>query len=304
MHELSQNMTGAQQRSINERSSRALGWWVVTLKELAELWQSGKAPALMLAFCIVQGALVYFKVSDVADPTPPKELIYFTLMNAIAVGVFMSVIIGADTVSGERERLTLEAILVTPINRRHILLGKYLAACSPWAAALGITIPLVVLIAQGDEVLPTALFWGCFAGTLLAGSFAALGMVVSLGSDSNSKSLFISLVLYFSFLFPTWLPGGAQAGIFGRLLKRANPMESVGHWLEKVVVNNRSALEFTTDPRGGGWLWLVSPVVLAVIVFAVLFIAGPKLSLNAERGFGIFKRRATSPQLSAQAVAD
>ena len=40
----------------------------------------------------------------IADPTPPKELIYVTLMNAINVGMFMSLILGADSISGERER--------------------------------------------------------------------------------------------------------------------------------------------------------------------------------------------------------
>jgi ABC-2 type transport system permease protein len=281
----------------NRRSNGTLTWWVVALKELAELWQSGKAPALLFAFCVVQGALVYFKVSDITDPTPPKELIYFILMNAIAVGVFMSVVIGADSISGERERATLEALLVTPVSRRQILVGKFIAALSPWTGTLVVTIPLVVLIGHGDDGLGSAILWGSFAGTLLSGSFAALGMLVSFWSTSNSKSLFISLVMYFTFLFPTWLPGGAQAGIFGRMLKRANPMESIGHWLEKVVVNNRPALEYSTDPRGGGWLWLLSPAVLALLLSGVLFLHSANrltLEVTGARARGVRRGRIVS----------
>jgi ABC-type transport system involved in multi-copper enzyme maturation permease subunit len=265
-----------------EQSSGTPAWWVVGARELTDLWMGGKAPVLMLAFCMLQGGLTYFKVSDVGDPTPPKELVYFTLMNAVAVGMFMSLILGADSISGERERATLEALLLTPSSRRQIVVGKFLAACSPWAASFGITVPLLFWLAQGDEALGPALFWGGFGGTLLAGAFAALGMVVSFWSNSNRSSLFVSLLLYFSLLMPTMLPGGAQAGKFGRWLKRANPVESVGHWLEKVIVNNRNALEFSTDPRGAGWLWLIAPVIFAVVVFGILFLyAGPALALDA-----------------------
>jgi ABC-2 type transport system permease protein len=290
-----------------ELSRAAPAWWVVCAQELIDLWVGGKAAVLMIAFCALQGGLIYLKVSDVADPTPPKELVYFTLMNAVSVGIFMSLILGADTISGERERATLEALLLTPSSRRQIVVGKFLAACSPWAASLLITVPLVFWLGQGDEVIGTALVWGAATGTLLAGAFAALGMVVSFWCNSNRSSLFVSLVLYFSFLMPTMLPGGAQAGKFGRWLKRANPMESVGHWLEKVIVNNRDALEFSTDPRGAGWLWLIAPVVFAAVVFAILFLyAGPALGLGAGRARRVFtlaplrKNRRKEPLMAAQ----
>jgi ABC-type Na+ efflux pump permease subunit len=266
----------------------APAWWVVASQELNELWMGGKAPVLMLAFCALQGSLTYLKVGDVSDPTPPKEMVYFTLMNAVSVGVFMNLIFGADSISGERERATLEALLLTPSSRLQIVVGKFLAACSPWAVSLAITVPLLLWLGQGDEVLVPALLWGGAAGTLLAGAFAAMGMVVSFWSGSNRTSLFVSLVLYFSLLMPTLLPGGAQAGKYGRWLKRVNPMESIGHWLEKIIVNNRPALEFSTDPRGGGWLWLLAPVIFAVVAFGILFLyAGPGLGLDAGRARGI-----------------
>jgi ABC-2 type transport system permease protein len=290
-----------------ETAGAAPAWWVIGGRELTDLWVGGKAAILIALFCALQGGLTYLKVSDVADPTPPKELVYFTLMNAIAVGIFMSLILGADSISGERERATLEALLLTPSSRRQIVLGKFLAACSPWAAAFAITVPLVFWLGQGDEIIGTALLWAAVTGTLLAGAFAALGMVVSFWCNSNRSSLFVSLVLYFSFLMPTMLPGGAQAGKFGRWLKRANPMESVGHWLEKVIVNNRDALEFSTDPRGAGWLWLIAPVVFAAVVFGILFLyAGPALGLGAGRPNRLFtlaplrRSRRKEPLMAAQ----
>jgi len=236
----------------------------------------GKAPILLLIFCILQGVLTYLMVSNTSDPTPPKEMVYFTLQNAIMVGLLIGLIIGADSISGERERLSLEALLLTPSSRRQIVFGKFLAATSPWPAALLITIPFLAALSQGDEIFGPAVLWGAIMGTLMAPAFTAMGVIVSFWSNSNKTSLFVSLVLYLVFIIPTQLPGGAQAGKFGRLFKRLNPMESNGHFLEKVLVNNRGLVEF--------WQWLASPVLFALIVYIVLFLyASPGLRLEAGK---------------------
>ena len=261
--------------AAREQSRRASpAWWVMFSKELSQLWLGGKAPILLLLFFVLQGVLIYLMVSNTSDPTPPKEMLYFTLENAIAFGLLIGLIVGADSISGERERLTLEALLLTPATGRQLIVGKFLAGISPWPAALAITIPMLVVLAQGDEALAPAVLWGTIMGTLMATSFTALGMVISAWSNSNKTSLSVSLVMYIIFFIPTQLPSGGQAGRYGRLLKRLNPMESNGHFLEKVLVNNRGFAEF--------WPWLASPVVLAVIVFVLLFLwPVPELGLEA-----------------------
>jgi ABC-type Na+ efflux pump permease subunit len=272
-----------------DASGASPAWFVVCSKELAELWIGGKALGLILLFCVFQAVTTYLMVSNTADSTPPNEMVYFTIENAIAYGLFMGVILGADTISGERERATLEALLLTPASRLQLVVGKFLAACTPWVVAFAITVPYVAVLAESNEALGHSLLWGAIMGTLLATGFVALGMIVSFWCVSNRSSLFVSLVSYFVFLIPTLLPGGAQAGKYGRLLKRVNPMESNGHFLEKVLVNNRSPREFAA--------WLTSPIVFTFVAVAVLFLyASPRLRLEAGRAgrsfFGAFAKRA------------
>ncbi len=59
----------------------------------------------------------------------------------------------ADAISGERERGTLEALLVTPVGRRHIVVGKLLAATTMWMASLVVVLPLVLVMADGPGVV-------------------------------------------------------------------------------------------------------------------------------------------------------
>lgn len=275
-----------------EQSGGAPAWWLVLVRQLNELWIGGKGPILLLLYCVLLGGTSVLQASvSETDLIPPKEMVYAVLMLSLTFGLLIGIVLGADSISGERERSTLEALLLTPASRTQVVIGKLLAAVSPWPVAFAITAPYLAVLAQGDPALGLALIWGGLVGTLLAATFTGLAVLVSFWSNSNRTSLFVSLTLYLVFYIPTQLPSGAQTGIMGRLFKRVNPLESVGHWLEKILVNNRNPLEFSTDPRGGGWLWLVSPAIFAVLVFGVLLPFTASLELDADLASSIFGLR-------------
>lgn len=252
-------------------------WWLVFVRELNELWMGGKAPVLLLIFSILLGIMTYVMASNSElSLIPPQEMVYETLKSAIAVGLFISMIIGADAISGERERSTLESLLLTPTSRRQIVVGKFLAGVSPWPVAFLIAIPYMKVLSQGDAVFNNAVPWGALTGTLLAPAFTAMGMLASFWSNSNKTSLFTGLGLYVLFLLPSQLPGRAQTGQMGSLLQQANPIASTNHFLSKILVNNRTLGEW--------WPWLIAPVVLAVVLYTLLFwYASPSLRLEGGK---------------------
>ncbi len=252
-------------------------WWLVFTRELADLWIGGKALTLLLIYAILLGFLTYVMASNSElSLIPPKEMVYETLKDAIAAGLFIGLIIGADSLSGERERSTLEALLLTPASRRQIVAGKFLAAVSPWPAAWAITIPYWSVLSQGDEVFGQAVVEGAILGTIMAIGITGLGMLVSFWSHTNRTSYFVSLGLYLVFLVPAQLPGRAQTGAVGQFLQWVNPTAATNHFLSKTLVNNRTPDEF--------WPWLTTPVLFAVLVLGLLFLyAGPGLRLEAGR---------------------
>ncbi|MEJ2193422.1 MAG: ABC transporter permease subunit [Ignavibacteriaceae bacterium] len=275
-------MNDVQNYKLNQDQSLKNGlapFWVVFTREFSELWIWGKALILIFLFSILLGIMSFvLSANSELDLIPPKEMLFLILQVAMAVGLFLSLIIGADSVSGERERGTLEALLLTPISRRQIIFGKFLAAISPWPVAFIITVPYLVVLSQGDESLGQTIIWGAVLGTLLAPAFTGFGMLVSIKSNSNKTSFFISLLVYVLFLLPTQFPGAAQTGEMGKLLKRINPLESVNHFLEKILVNNRTFAEVGD--------YLAAPIVFAVIVFGVLFLyASPRLRLEVAGTF-------------------
>ncbi|HET9387515.1 MAG TPA: ABC transporter permease subunit, partial [Gemmatimonadales bacterium] len=272
-------------------------WWLVFKKELGDLWIGGKAMWLCLILAIVLGGYSYIMARDsVLSLVPPEEMVYELLKAAMVGAVFVGLILGADALSGERERATLEALLVTPVSRRQMVVGKFLAALSPWPVGVVIAIPYLKVLSQGNDVFGPAVFWGAVWGALLAPAFTALGMFISFWCNSNKTSLFVSLCSYLLFLLPTQLPGRAQGGFMGTLLQWVNPMAAERVFLSKVLTNNKGLMD--TYGPGAMWTWGVSTVVFAVVIMALLFwFASPGLRLEGGRAL-----RLVSSQVRAVAA--
>lgn len=247
------------------------------VRELTDLWIGGKAMYIILALSVFLGFQAYAQVkASESSLIPPKEMVFATLQVVIYIGGLVGMIIGADSISGDRERGTLEALLLTPVSRRQIILGKFLAALSPWPIALLIAIPFLRLLAQGDPVFGQALYWGGIVGTLLAIGFTGLGMLVSFWSNSNKLSFFVSLGIYLVILLPTTWPGRAVRGFVAKVFQRLNPLEGSNELLEKILVNNRPFSQYAT--------WLRTPEFFAAVVVAILFVyAASRLRIDAKQ---------------------
>lgn len=261
-------------------------WWVVFKKELGDLWIGGRALQLTVAYTIVLGIYTYITARDsTLSLVPPKEMVYELTKAAMVACVFVGLIIGADSLSGERERATLEGLLLTPTSRRQIVIGKFLAAASPGPAALAITIPYMRVLSQGDEVFAQAVLWGAGLACVLTFAFTALAMFVGFWCNSNKTSLFVSLCLYLLFLLPTQLPGHAQGGTMGLFGQWINPLAAPRYFLASLLVNNWTLAR--------AWSWLLSPLGFAVLMFGLLFwYAGPDLRLEAGKTRRILGPRA------------
>jgi ABC-2 type transport system permease protein len=256
-------------------------WWIVFSRELRDLWIGGKALHLILIYTILLGIYSYLFASNAeVNLMPLKEMVLEVVKASIAVSLFISLIIGADSFSGERERATLEGLLLTPASRRQIVAGKFLAAISPWPVALAITVPYWAVLSKGDAVFGQAVLWGAVTGSLLAPALAGLGMLASIGSNTSKTSLLISLGLYLLLLIPTELAGpakiqrGAELKFRVDVLQGMNPMAATSRFLKEVLLNNAPPVEL--------WFWLTMPVLFLVLILVLLFVyASPGLRLDA-----------------------
>ncbi len=245
-------------------------WRAVAGQEGRDLWVGGRGPVLAVSFAVLLSLVTYLVATNkVLNYLEQRETVGLLLQVAVGVGVLVTMVVCADAISGERERGTLESLLLTPAPRRQLAVGKLLAALSLWLACLAVTAPYVWVLGQGVSLIGPALGLGALVGSLLAVGLAGLGLIVSGVSGSNRVSLSVGFFLLLALFAPTQLPASAQQGRLGDLFIRLNPVAAGEHYLGAVLVT------------GHGWTrdlsYLAAPALAAGLAVAVVVLAAERL---------------------------
>ena len=253
------------------------GWLVVAGQECADLWRSGRGPLLLFLFSVLLSGVTYLTSTNQAlNFLEQREAVNLVLQLAVAVGVLVTLVVSADAISGERERGTLESLILTPVARQAIIAGKLTAALSLWLATFVVSIPYLWILARGVGILTQALTIGLLVGTTVAVGLGSIGMLISAVSDSNKTSLAGSLFLLLMLFAPTQLPSGLPQAWFFDVLLRLNPVASALTYISSSLVHGHP---WTQDLS-----YLVAPLLSVVLAGGVLALAGPRLlQLTAGR---------------------
>jgi ABC-2 type transport system permease protein len=252
------------------------GWLVVAEQECRDLWASGRGLILLFLFSVLVSAVAYLTSTNLAlNFLEQRESVNLVLQFAVAVGVLATLVVSADGISGERERGTLETLLVTPVSRRSIIIGKLIAALTLWFATFLISIPYLWVLGRDVGILGPALALGFSVGTLLAVGLGSIGLLISAASNSNKTSVGASIFLLLILFAPTQLPSGLPQGWFFEALLRANPVASGLAYISSLLVEGHS---WTQDLS-----YLITPLLTAIIAGGALVLAGPRL-LRLTRG--------------------
>ncbi len=245
------------------------GFRIVLAQEVRDLWVGGRGLALAFGFSLLVGVIAYLAATSRGlNFLEQRETVNLTLQVAIASGALLALLGAADAVSGERERGTLESVLLTPVSRLRLSAGKLAASLSLWIAAYAITIPYIWFLGHGVGIVGDALATGLVVGTLLAVFLASLGLLISVFSASNRVSLSLSLFALLALFAPTQLPSNARRGWAGDLLLRVNPITAGEHYVGKIVVSGHTW-------REDAW-WLASPVIGSALFAGLVLAVGSR----------------------------
>jgi len=252
-------------------------WAIIARQELRDLWFGGRALAILFGFSLFMSLFTYLlSTSEDLTRMTQTDLIGLLLQVTVIVGILLVLVLSADSFSGERDRSTLESLLLTPVPRRDLAIGKFAGALSLWAGVLLVSLPFVALPTQGTGLLGHAIALGASVGTLLVIAFYFLGTVVSTFSRSNLMSFAVSLFTFFALLSPLQLPGSIRSSAIGTALVKADPASAGIGYMGEVL--------------GGGGSWsaetglLVAPIVfLVVVVVAGIVVVERYLNLMGGR---------------------
>lgn len=254
-----------------EPPSSGAAWRLVAAQECRELWLGGRGPALLLGYGLLLSVVTYLAGSNATlNFLEQRESVHLVLQTGVAVAMLLTLVVSADAISGERERGTLESLLLAPVPRRALVLGKLAAALTVWLACFVVALPYLWALGRGVDTAALAMALGLAVGTLLAVGIASFGLLVSGVSGTNRVSLSVSFLVLLALFAPTQLPSGLlRLGWFGELLDRLNPIASGLKYLTAVLVNDRG---WTRDLS-----YLASPALTAVLAGGLLVLLAGRL---------------------------
>ena len=139
------------------RNERQSGYFVIFSTELQRLWLGWRGPLLFLVFSIFLSIFtVLLSVDPEINVLSQRIMIELGLQATILVGITTVVLLGANSISGERDQQSLESLMLTPIPRAHIAIGKLLAIFTIWLGMIPIAIPYIMLFAKGSDLVIVA----------------------------------------------------------------------------------------------------------------------------------------------------
>jgi ABC-2 type transport system permease protein len=263
-------------RSAARETNARPGWRVIARQETVDLWLSPKGLSVLLGFSLSLALLSYLATGDAAiNLLDARESVGVVVKTAIGLGTLTALVVSADAISGERERGTLEALLVTPVVRRHIVIGKLLAATTMWLASLVVALPFVVVMGDGPGVVADAVAVLVAAGGVVAAALTALGLAVSSIAMSNRVSLAASVTILLLLAAPSQLPAIRASGALASVLIKANPVSAGLAMADNILVQQQA--------WSAQWTYLISPVSASLVLTAMAVALAGRLELGGSR---------------------
>ncbi len=269
-------MSEAAQVANGRASPARPAWRVIARQEMADLWLGSKGLSVLLGFTVLLAVLAYLSSANAGiNLLDARESVGIVVKASIALGTLAALVVSADAISGERERGTLEALLVTPVARRDIVVGKLLAATTMWIASLVVALPIVAVMADGPGVAVDALTVLVAAGALIAAALTALGLAVSAIARSNRVSLAASVALLLLLATPSQLPAVQANGALGSVFVKANPVSAGLTLADDVLVKQQT--------WAAQWPYLLAPLVAAIVLTALAVALSSRVELGGSR---------------------
>lgn len=261
---------------MTQRENRSRPWAIVAGFELRGLWLSAKGLTVLLGYTLLLSVMTYLAAtSSELNLLDARESIGVIVQVAIGLGTLAALVVSADAISGERERDTLESLLLAPIPRRDLVIGKMLAASSMWLAATAVAIPYVASMAQGPAITADAVLVMVTVAPLVGAALTALGMAFSAVAMSNRVSLAGAIATLLVLAAPSQLPAISSQGPMAAILVTVNPVSAGLKLATNVLVAQQA--------WSSQWSYLISPLVAAVLLTFIAVRMSGRVRLGGSR---------------------
>jgi ABC-type transport system involved in multi-copper enzyme maturation permease subunit len=172
----------------------------VLQRELLTNLRMSRAFVLLFVYVALLGGVVYLawpqeQRLDMAQPEAAKRLVNLFFFGQYMLASLMAPSFAAGAITGEKERMSYEMLLASPLRPGAIVLGKLFAALCHLAILMICSLPIVMLCLPLGGVSLYEVFAAYFAMIATVGLFGMISLWASSYFRRTSASLVVSYLL-------------------------------------------------------------------------------------------------------------
>ncbi len=233
-----------------------LGWNPLVIKELRSRMRGARAFIVLTAFLLLLSLMTYClyatMVSTVSYGGPPLLSAYIgqAIFSALALFelllvCFITPALTSGSISGERERLTYDMLLATPLRPHSMLWGKFVSALVYVLLLIFAAVPMASLVFVFGGVAPGDLVGVLVVLLITAVTFGAVGLFLSAFLGRTGRATVISYAIVIALVV-----GTALVYIFWGIIRAHAPPRGILYLNPFVAMGSALGL---TEPSGPLW---------------------------------------------------
>ena len=233
---------------------------LIARKEGGELLMSGRGLAWLLALAVIMSVLSLLLVSNTElSLLDNAQVVYMVMGTVTALGALLAVVLGSDTVAGERERGSLMPLLLSPVTSSQIVFGKMGGQVTGWVVMYLLSLPYVWAVGSSGQNLTQAVAYLALFGTPVVLGFGFLGIALSARLRSVRSALLTSLIILMLLTSPLLLGPSLRQSSIGKLFDVVNPFSAAVNTFDSVVIDSQPlSMQITRLAITLAWLLLTT----------------------------------------------
>ncbi len=209
-------------------------------REFQEDFKASRGGVFLLLAALVLSAFAVLLVSNTElSLLDNAQAVYLMAGIVIALAALVAVIRGSDGFAGERDRETLEPLLLAPITGRGLAAAKLCGLLCSWLALFILALPYVWAVGSAGQNLLPAVQYLFLTGTLMVLLFGGAALALSAKMRSFKSVLSLGLAALLLLGSPMVLGPSLRQSAVGRMLDLANPLAAALNTLDSVIIDSQ-----------------------------------------------------------------
>jgi len=235
----------------------------IAYKECREDLFAVRGMGLYLTAAIVLSAFSLLMISNTElSLLDNAQAVYMMAGIVLALAGLIAIVKGSDSFAGERDRETLEALLITPASRLALSAGKLIAIFITWFLLYLLAVPYLWAVGSSGQNLAATFVYLLGVGSLLVIFFASLILSLSARIRSFKGTISAGLIILLLAAAPIILGPSLRQSTVGHILDWLNPFAISMNMLDAVIVDSQWAFTQQLLPLSALLIYAFAAIVI------------------------------------------